>query len=462
MITDIPPSCLLSLPVHASTDVSTWKIILTIFLVFLNGFFVAAEFAIVKVRMSQLEIRSDLNNALLKVSKNIVNHLDSHLAATQLGITLASLGLGWVGESTMTGLILNFFDVMNLDISESLARSLSIPIAFAIITILHIVFGELAPKSLAIRHPLDTTVAVAWPLRIFYIIFKPVIWLMNGLANGILRMIGLKPVHGGDIHSEEELKMIIAESQEGGAIEATERELIHNVFEFDDRRIYSIHTNRKDISGIPVEMPVKEALDFALSEGFSRFPVYEDSLDNIIGLVYTKDLTKEYLTKPNQTSVRPILRDAFYVLENSKIKNLLTEFQKNHTQMAIVTNETGEISGIVTLEDILEELVGEIQDEYDNETPIVEVIDETVFRVDAHSSISDINKYLPFKLAESEHYDTLAGLIMEQLDGKEASEGEEIYIPNYKVLIEKMYRNSPKEVVLTIHQEEPPEEEDDN
>lgn len=438
------------MPVHASTDVSTWKIILTIFLVFLNGFFVAAEFAIVKVRMSQLEIRNDINAGLLKVSKNIVNHLDSHLAATQLGITLASLGLGWVGESTMTGLILSLFDTLNLDISESVARSISVPIAFAVITVLHIVFGELAPKSLAIRHPLDTTVSVAWPLRIFYIVFKPVIWLMNGLANGILRLIGLKPVHGSEIHSEEELKMIITESQEGGAIEATERELIQNVFEFDDRRVFSIQTLRKNISAIEISTSVKEALDYAINEGYSRFPVYKDSMDNIKGLVYTRDLVKEIITNPSQKRIQPILRKAFYVSENSKIKNLLNKFQRNHIQMAVVTNEIGELTGIVTLEDILEELVGDIQDEYDNETPIVEKLDEVSYLIDAHSSIADINKYLPYKLVESELYETLAGLIAELLEGREPKEGDTVRLNDYKAFIVKMYRNSPEEVKLTL------------
>ncbi|MDO5656615.1 MAG: hemolysin family protein [Flavobacteriaceae bacterium] len=450
MIPDIPPSSLLNIPVQAAADVSTWKVFLTIFLVFLNGFFVAAEFAIVKVRMSQLEIRTDINKRIMGVSKHIVNHLDSHLAATQLGITLASLGLGWVGESTMTALILNFFNFLNLEMTESVARSISIPVAFAVITVLHIVFGELAPKSIAIRHPLDTTVAVAWPLRIFYLVFKPVIWLMNGFANGLLRMIGMKPIQGSEIHSEEELKMIITESQEGGAIEATERELIQNVFEFDDRRVYSIQTLRKNISAIDLSTSVKEALDYAINEGYSRYPVYKDSLDNIKGLVYTRDLIKEVISNPSQTRIQPILRKAFYVSENSKIKNLLNKFQRNHIQMAIVTNEIGELSGIVTLEDILEELVGEIQDEYDNETPIVERIDDVTFLIDAHSSIADINKHLPFKLDESELYDTLAGLIAEKTEGREPKEGDVVTLNDYKALIVKMYRNSTEEVRLTL------------
>lgn len=273
---------------------------------------------------------------------------------------------------------------------------------------------------------------------------------MNGLANGILRLIGLKPVHGSEIHSEEELKMIITESQEGGAIEATERELIQNVFEFDDRRVFSIQTLRKNISAIEISTSVKEALDYAINEGYSRFPVYKDSMDNIKGLVYTRDLVKEIITNPSQKRIQPILRKAFYVSENSKIKNLLNKFQRNHIQMAVVTNEIGELTGIVTLEDILEELVGEIQDEYDNETPIVEKLDEVSYLIDAHSSIADINKYLPYKLVESELYETLAGLIAELLEGREPKEGDTVRLNDYKAFIVKMYRNSPEEVKLTL------------
>ncbi len=449
MISDIPPSVFLQTALH-SADVSTWKIFFTIFLVFLNGFFVAAEFAIVKVRASQIEVRTDINKSLANVAKSIVNRLDSYLAATQLGITLASLGLGWVGESVMTSLIMNFFDVVGMNISPEAAAKAAVPVAFAIITILHIVFGELAPKSLAIRFPTQTTLYISWPLRIFYFIFRPVIWLMNGLANGILRMFGIKPIHGSEIHSEEELKMIITESSEGGAIEDSERDLIQNVFDFDDRRVFNIQTLRKNISAIEIDCTVKEALDFAIQEGYTRFPVYEETIDNIKGVVYTKDLVKRLLAGEGEMKIAAILRKATFITETTKIKNLLKEFQRKHLHMAVVTNEIGELTGIVTMEDILEELVGEIQDEYDNEKPIVEKVDENIYIVDAHHSLSDINKYLPYRLEEGEHYDTLAGLIAEVYEGAEQKEGDVFRVGEYEAEILKMYRNSTERVRLTI------------
>jgi len=429
------------------------KILLTLFLVLLNGFFVAAEFAIVKVRSSQIEVKTGLNKSLAGAAKSIVANLDAYLAATQLGITLASLGLGWVGESVMTQLIKSTFHVFNLNIAEQTAERIAVPVAFSIITILHIVFGELAPKSLAIRYPARTTFTIAWPLKAFYFICRPVIWLMNGLANFILRMVGIKPIHGNEIHSEEELKVIISESHEGGAIEETERALIQNVFEFDDRRVSNIQTLRKNISAIEINFSVKEAIDFAIQEGYSRYPVYEEDMDNIKGILYTKDLIRHMMDKPMEKRIEPLLRKATYISESAKIKNVLKEFQTKHIQMAIVTNEIGELTGIVSMEDILEELVGEIQDEYDNEKPIVEKTGENTYLVSAHQPLSDINKYIPFRLEEGEHFETLAGLISEFHNDKELQEGDKIQLKEYDAIIVKMYRNSAETVELRVREE---------
>lgn len=436
----------------ADAEFSYWKLFLTLFLVFLNGFFVAAEFAIVKVRASQIGLYPNISKTTANVSRNILENLDSYLAATQLGITLASLGLGWVGESTMEALLIA---TLGQWISPELASQLSLPIGFAIITILHIVFGELAPKSLAIQFPTKTTFNVALPLKVFYTIFRPVIWLMNGLANFILKIFGVKAIHGSDIHSEEELKVIISESQQGGAIEETEREMIQNVFDFDDRRVSNIQTQKKNVSAIDISMSPKEALEFAINEGYSRYPVYEDSLDNIKGLLYTKDIVKYLLSvTPEKASkvdtIQPILRPASYISESAKIKNVLKEFQFKRIQMAIVTNEIGEISGIVTMEDILEELVGEIQDEYDNEKPIVEQQSSDTYMVSAHNMLSDINKYIPYKLEEGEHYETLAGLITEHCNDVDIKVGDVISLEDYDAKIIKMYRNSAELVQLVV------------
>lgn len=427
-----------------------FEIFLTIFLVILNGFFVAAEFAIVKVRSSQIEVREDINKNLSRIAKSIVNNLDAYLAATQLGITLASLGLGWVGEDVMSTLLLRLFEVMQLHISETTAHNLSFPMAFAIITVLHITFGELAPKSIAIRYPTNTTFAIALPLQAFYFVFRPFIWLLNGFATFILKIVGIHPMHGGDIHTEEELKMIISESHEGGAIEQTERDLIRNVFDFDDRRVWDIQTLRKDITTIDRDMRIDKAIEFAIREGYSRYPVTaRSSLDDIVGIIYTKDLMRTMVSSKKPDSIEPLLRKVYFIPESRLIKDLLKDFQKRHIQMGIVTNEIGEVSGLVTMEDILEELVGEIQDEYDNEKPYVENLGNGSFIVSAHHKLSDINKYLPYRLEESEDYDTFSGMLTFRYP-RDLQEGERLALEEYDVCILKMYRNSPETVELKV------------
>lgn len=427
-----------------------FDLFITLFLVLLNGFFVAAEFAIVKVRISQIEVREDINKTLSGVAKSIVNNLDGYLAATQLGITLASLGLGWVGEGVVTELLLRFFHFFNFNLTEETAHTLSVPIAFAFITVLHITFGELAPKSIAIRYPTNTTFAVSLPLRVFYFVFRPFIWLLNGFANFILRVFGIKSVHGSEIHSEEELKMIISESHEGGAIEETERDLIRNVFDFDDRRVSDIQTLRKNITAMRADFTLQQAINFAISEGYSRYPVYTTSLDDIIGVIYTKDLMRTMMAARKPDTLQPLIRKTYFISESKKIKELLKEFQVKRMQMAIVTNEIGEVSGIVSMEDILEELVGEIQDEYDNEKPYVEKISSNKFLVSAHRKLSDINKYLPYRLEESEEYETLSGLIA-FMHPQELHENDIVFVEPYEVTIKKMYRNSAETVELEFY-----------
>ncbi len=426
-----------------------FQIFLTLFLVLLNGFFVAAEFAIVKVRTSQIEVKSGKNKALADAAKAIVNNLDAYLAATQLGITLASLGLGWVGEEVMTNIMLNVVHHFGGALEEVTAHRIAVPIAFFIITMLHIVFGELAPKSIAIRYPASTTFSIAWPLRAFYLVFRPFIWLLNNMANLILRIFGIKTVHGADIHSEEELKMIITESHEGGAIEQTERELIQNVFDFDDRHAGDIQTLRKNITAMPSSYGVKEALDFALREGYSRYPVYEGTIDEIIGIINTKDLMKCRLDPNTGDHIQPLIRPANFVSDNRKIKDLLKTLQSRRTVMAIVTNEIGEVSGIVTVEDILEELVGEIQDEYDDEKPYVQQMQNGTYIIDAHRKLADINKYIPDRLEEDNEYETLAGYIAYHFP-EDYRKGSVLRIKDYEVTILTMYRNSAATVSFRV------------
>lgn len=421
------------------------NILLTLFLVLLNGFFVAAEFAIVKVRSSQIQVRTQQNlNA--RIAATVISNLDSYLAATQLGITLASLGLGWIGEGVVAEIILAIMHALGLEISEVAAHQIALPTSFALITVLHIVFGELAPKSLAIRYPTNTTLWTAVPLRLFYLIFRPFIWLLNNIANAFLKLIGIQPVPHAEVHSEEELKLIIAESAEGGAIRSSERELIQNVFDFDDRLVRQVLKPRTQVTSMEINTPLRDAIETALQEGYSRYPVYEDSIDNIIGFVTTKDLlASEY--REEQKGLKELVRPVIFTTSSRKVGPLLRQMQRERAQLAVIVNEFGGTVGLVTMEDILEELVGEIQDEYDTEHPIVEEIGGRKFRVLAQNPVDEINHYLPEPLPESNEYVTLSGLIL-KVSEEFPREGQSLTIGNYAVKITRIFHTSPEEVEL--------------
>jgi len=385
-------------------------ILFTIFLVLLNGFFVAAEFSMVKVRASQLEIKAKAGSKMAPAAQSIIGNLDAYLAATQLGVTLSSLGLGWIGESVVAQLILKIIAFSHISMNPVLVHSISLPIAFITITILHIVFGELAPKSLAIKKAEDTIMLVSLPLKAFYYTFRPFIWALNGLANLILKVIGLPLVEGEGTHSAEEIVLLLEQGKQSGAIETAEHELIKNVFQFNDRIVKQIMVPRPQMIAIDASLSNDEILDKVIKEGYSRLPVYENDLDNIIGIIFAKDLLS-MVKKKEDFLIQKTLHRPYFIPETKQISDLLHEFQGQHTHIAVVVDEFGGIAGLVTLEDIIEELVGEIQDEYDEEKPMVEKIGDDEYIVNAHSALTDVNESLPSPIPEGEDYDTVAGFM---------------------------------------------------
>ena len=418
------------LALAASTDVEPssigWRLIFALFLVFLNGFFVAAEFAIVKVRASQIEIKAKTGSRVGKMAKNILHHLDGYLAATQLGITLASLGLGVVGEKVMHEIIHD--SLANFGVSEALITTISTAIAFSVITIMHIVFGELAPKSLAIQRPVATTLFVAIPLQLFYILFRPFIWALNGLATIILKPFGINAAAGHEsLHSNEELQYLLDQGKESGALEDNEHELIKNVFDFNERVVKNIMVPRTKISGIELNTPKDEVINKIISEGYSRMPIFDEVIDKIIGVVHAKDVLP-LLAQKKDWILNDIVRKPYFVPETKKINDLLSELQQKRIQIAIVIDEFGGTAGMVTLEDIVEEIVGEIQDEYDEEKPTVEKISDTEFVINAYATVYDVNEHLPHDLPEDEDFDTVGGLVSHAF-GKipEVGDSEECY-----------------------------------
>jgi len=417
-----------------------FDIFITLFLVTLNGFFVAAEFAIVKVRSSQLAMKAKEGNRFAILSNHIVSHLDGYLAATQLGITLASLGLGWIGEPVVSKIIINIMGIFGIVLNPELTHQIALPTAFIIITILHIVFGELTPKSIAILNSEKTTLFVSYPLQFFYFIFRPGIWLLNGFANFILKLIGITSIQGADVHSSEELMYLVQKGQESGKIDDAEYKIIKNAFDFSEQTARQIMVPRTQVFALDVNEFSSESIDLIIDENYSRIPCYEDNLDNVIGVIYLKDILIAN-RKNEPVNIRKFIRNILIVPETKRIGQLLNEFQLKRQQMALVVNEYGGTEGIITMEDILEELVGEIQDEFDNEIPFVEKTGEKTYIVQASASLDDINDHLPHPIEKDEAFETLAGCVIFKF-GKIPNSREKISFDNYEFTVLKKNRTT--------------------
>jgi CBS domain containing-hemolysin-like protein len=415
-------------------------ILLTLFLVFLNGFFVAAEFAIVKVRSSRIDILAATGSKPAQLVKKMISNLDAYLSATQLGITLASLGLGWIGETVVARIIINSMHAFGLAMSEATAHRIALPISFAVITILHIVFGELAPKSVAIQRSESTTLAIAYPLNVFYWLFRPAIWVLNGMANRVLKLVGVQPASEQEVHSPEELRYLVSQGTHTDTMGKMNYDIIKNAFDFSDRTARQVMIPRTQVVGLNIEESDEAGLEKILDEGYSRIPVYKQSLDQIIGILYIKDLLLQ-MRKKGSVDITTLLRPASYVHESKRINDLLQDFRQRHVHLAVVVNEYGGTEGIISIEDIVEEIVGEIQDEYDVEIPIVQPINDQTFHIIGSAPIADINELLPTALPESREYDSLGGLIIFSL-GRIPAVNEKFALGNYEFTILKKNRNN--------------------
>jgi len=429
----------------------TFDLLITFLLILINGFFVAAEFALVKVRASQLDVVIQKGSSRAKLAKELISKLDAYLSATQLGITLASLALGAVGEEVISSLIENLFINTGWVKNPLNVHSISLPVALTLLTFFHVTLGEQIPKMLGIKHSLTAILIFAWPLRLFYFICSPFIWLLNKTSNVVLRVFGVKKVGEDDVHTEEELRLILTESEEGGAIKPSENELIQNVFDFDDRLVKQIMVPQNRVVALDVELGKGEITKRIIEEGFSRIPIYLGDIDNVIGIVHSKDLLKA-LIENKFRSLKDIMRPAHFIPESMKINELLRDFQKHHIQMAIVTNEFGSTAGIITMEDIIEELVGEIQDEHDEEKPNVEKKSDTEFIVNAQATIADVNDALPIALPENAHYETVSGYI-NYIFGRIPAVNDKRKKDGYELTILKRTRQSVDTIKMKVLEE---------
>ncbi len=382
-----------------------YNLILVMFLVLLNGFFVAAEFAMVKVRSSRLESLVLEGNVRAKFAQKLTSNLDAYLSACQLGITLASLGLGWVGEPAIARLVEPL--LKGIGFSDVMIHTVAFAIAFSIITFLHIVLGELAPKSLAIQKSERVTMWTAPLLIGFHKIMYPFIWFLNGTANWLLQFIGIQPAKEHDAaHTEEEIRILMEESHKSGYIDKTELALVDNIFDFSERNAREVMIPRTDMVCLYSQNSFEENLEIAIREQMTRYPMCDPDKDNIIGFVHIKDLFAA-LGK-GKRNLDEMVRTVISVPESMPISSLLKMMQKKRAQLAIVIDEYGGTAGLLTIEDIIEEIVGEIQDEFDEERQPIEVKEHDTFSVDGRLLIEEANDYFGFRI-DSEDVDTIGG-----------------------------------------------------
>ncbi len=409
-------------PILTAGDV-IWRLSLALLLVLANAFFVAAEFSLVGARRTRIETLAESGNTRARLARSAIDHLDHYISGTQLGITLASLGLGWVGESTLAAVIIQAFDGLPPPWDWVATHTVAGIVAFALITFLHIVLGELAPKSIALLYPESTSLWTSGPLIAFSKVFSPFIAFLNGSANLFLRLLGLRaPTEVERVHRPEEIEMLVTQMYEQGALAEEPVEMIRGVFDLSETTAVEVMTPRTDIVALPIEATVDAAAELILEEGHSRIPVYEGSLDRIVGVVLARDVWRAQ--REGREDLSELIRPVPFVPDSKDIEGLLREMQEQRVHMAVVVDEFGGTAGIVTLEDLVEEIVGDIRDEYEMEPPEIEEVDTGEILVNGSVTIFDLNERYDLELPEDE-YTTVAGYVMARL-GHIPHVGEEV------------------------------------
>jgi CBS domain containing-hemolysin-like protein len=413
------------------------KLGLVMFLVFLNGFFVAAEFAIVKIRETQLDGLVSEGVKRAKVAKQLLQNLDAALSASQLGITLASLGLGWVGEPVFAALLKPVMEWLNIQ-NPDMQHRLSFVIGFSAITFLHIVTGEQAPKMMAIQKPLQVTLWVAHPMRWFYRISYPFIWTLNHASNWLLRRFGIEPASEAEmIHSQEELRLLFASSQQHSGGTTLGRDIVLNALDLGRRHVRDVMRPRRELVALDTEATIAQCLDLAEKTRYSRFPLCEGGdPDKVLGIVHYKDLYAMRMKARSGADLAGVTRKVIYVPPSCRLEKLLQLFLDRKLHFALVIDEYGGTLGLVTLENVLEEVVGQIQDEFDQEKPLVQKIGENAWELQGALPLHELAELVGEELDEEE-ITTTSGYITHKLGGF-PKVGEVIQIGHYLLRVEEM------------------------
>jgi len=424
---------------------------LIILLVLANGFFVASEFALVAVRRSWVETQAAKGDRRARALLPLLEHLDDYIAATQLGITIASLALGWLGEPALARVIAALLERLTTVLPADLfarvgapatwlgpvaVHSIAIALAFAIITFLHVVAGELAPKTLALERTQHVALRIARPMALFYRLSFPFVRLLNRSGLGLVRLLRIPPsrTHGGMY--AEEIQHLINISREQGLLEAEEHQLISNVFHFTTMTAREAMRPRADMVAIEASTPFEEILGVFERTGYSRLPVYRGELDNIIGVLHGKDLLR-YLRQPERFRLEAVLHRPLFVPDTAPLDEVLRQMRQQKSHLALVVDEYGAIEGLITLEDVLEELVGEIADEHDFEEERIHVRPDGTILVDGGVTVRDVNRRLHLNVPESDEYTTIAGFVMARL-GKLPLPGDRVVHNGVAFIVEKV------------------------
>ncbi len=407
-------------------------------LVFINGFFVAAEFALVKVRVSQIDQLVEQGNWAAKLTSKALDHLDAYLSASQLGITVASLALGQAIESSIVPGVRVLLQSVGIPETKWLVGSMTLSIvpaiALSFVTFLHMALGEQAPKSLAIRSAKTVALLTTPPLIAFYYVFWPVIWLLNNASHLTLRLMGLgKTDHAEVSHTEEELRHIVAESVAGGHLSRSERVMIENVLNLEEKTARRVMVPRPDIVYLSLARPLEDNLRIARQAGHTRYPLCEDDLTSVIGMIHVKDLFRSGASSNGRPDLRRSLRQVSFLPETLHLDHLLIEFQRNRVHLAMLLDEYGSVVGMVSLENVLEELVGPIQDEFDRETPRVIPLGDGSFEVDATCPLDVLAEQCGVVVPETEA-ETASGLILERL-GRLARTGDRVTVDGHRLIV---------------------------
>lgn len=388
------------------------RLLAVVALVAANAFFVAAEFALVAARRTRIEAMVRRGDRRARAAKHVTQHLDRYISGTQLGITLASLGLGWIGEPALADSIAGAFAGLPAPLDRVATHGVASGLAFAAITFLHIVLGELSPKALALLHPEQTSRWVAQPLILFTIATNPVIWLLNNTANGFLRLFGARaPTERERVHSPEEIRMLVEQSGKTGGLGAADARMLEGVFEFSEKNAHDVMTPRTRIEALKADFTLAQAADRVAAAGRSRYPVYRESLDDIVGVVHAKAILAGMRADPSQP-LEAVMRPTLFVPGTREVEDVLADMKRQKVHLAIVLDEYGGTAGLVTMEDLLEEIVGPIYDEYDRAEMPAAVVGPTAPApvIAGAAEIADVNKTYGLKIDDTA-YTTIGGVV---------------------------------------------------